>query len=170
MSYRNHASYNSRVDPTKNKNALQIIHLQGVVPGKGIEPSHPCGWQILSLLRLPIPPPGQHGSCEKGCNITHSRSSVQRHTPVFFRKSKHRNRYGRGTVGLLRKRTVPRLARHSQQRFFGNSILRIKRPIFFTKFIIIYLPAAGKHVPGTLSCPWHTLAAYICKRSAKVQL
>ena len=29
-----------------------------VVPTKGIEPSHPCEWQILSLLRLPIPPHG----------------------------------------------------------------------------------------------------------------
>jgi hypothetical protein len=28
------------------------------VPRKGIEPSHPYGRQILSLLRLPIPPPG----------------------------------------------------------------------------------------------------------------
>jgi hypothetical protein len=28
------------------------------VPTKGIEPSHPCEWQILSLLRLPIPPHG----------------------------------------------------------------------------------------------------------------
>ena len=29
------------------------------MPTKGIEPSHPCEWQILSLLRLPIPPHGQ---------------------------------------------------------------------------------------------------------------
>ena len=28
------------------------------VPEIGIEPIHPCEWQILSLLRLPIPPPG----------------------------------------------------------------------------------------------------------------
>ena len=28
------------------------------VPETGIEPAHPCGRQILSLLRLPIPPPG----------------------------------------------------------------------------------------------------------------
>ncbi len=31
------------------------------VPTKGIEPSHPCEWQILSLLRLPIPPHGHAG-------------------------------------------------------------------------------------------------------------
>ena len=29
------------------------------VPGTGIEPAHSCERQILSLLRLPIPPPGQ---------------------------------------------------------------------------------------------------------------
>lgn len=29
------------------------------VPGTGIEPAHPCERQILSLLRLPIPPSGQ---------------------------------------------------------------------------------------------------------------
>ena len=35
------------------------------VPEIGIEPIHPCGRQILSLLRLPIPPPGQRvGSLE----------------------------------------------------------------------------------------------------------
>jgi hypothetical protein len=28
------------------------------VPGTGIEPAHSCERQILSLLRLPIPPPG----------------------------------------------------------------------------------------------------------------
>ncbi len=32
--------------------------IAGWVPTKGIEPSHPCEWQILSLLRLPIPPHG----------------------------------------------------------------------------------------------------------------
>jgi site-specific DNA recombinase len=32
-----------------------------LVPGTGIEPAHPCGRQILSLLRLPISPPGQQG-------------------------------------------------------------------------------------------------------------
>ena len=35
----------------------------GVVPGTGIEPAHPCEYQILSLTRLPIPPSGQTG-CE----------------------------------------------------------------------------------------------------------
>ena len=29
-----------------------------VVPGPGIEPGHPCGWRILSPLRLPVPPSG----------------------------------------------------------------------------------------------------------------
>ena len=40
-----------------------------IVPEIGIEPIHPCGRQILSLLRLPIPPPGPEsgvGSRESG--------------------------------------------------------------------------------------------------------
>ena len=32
--------------------------MKGCVPTKGIEPSRPCERQILSLLRLPIPPHG----------------------------------------------------------------------------------------------------------------
>jgi hypothetical protein len=32
------------------------------VPETGIEPAHPCGRQILSLLRLPISPLGQRGA------------------------------------------------------------------------------------------------------------
>ncbi len=31
-----------------------------LVPRTGIEPAHPCERQILSLLRLPIPPSGLH--------------------------------------------------------------------------------------------------------------
>ena len=30
----------------------------GCVPGTGIEPAHPCEYQILSLTRLPVPPSG----------------------------------------------------------------------------------------------------------------
>ena len=30
-----------------------------MVPGAGIEPARPYGQQILSLLRLPIPPSGR---------------------------------------------------------------------------------------------------------------
>ena len=36
-----------------------FFELSGSVPGKGIEPPRGCPRQILSLLRLPIPPPGQ---------------------------------------------------------------------------------------------------------------
>ncbi len=44
----------------KSAEMLIYIALQPIllVPTKGIEPSHPCEWQILSLLRLPIPPHG----------------------------------------------------------------------------------------------------------------
>ena len=30
--------------------------MSGVVPAEGIEPTHPCEYQILSLARLPVPP------------------------------------------------------------------------------------------------------------------
>lgn len=42
---------------TRNKKELHIMKLF-FVPGTGIEPAHSCERQILSLLRLPIPPPG----------------------------------------------------------------------------------------------------------------
>ena len=42
-----------------NKKA-RVLNYSGFVPTKGIEPSHPCEWQILSLLRLPVPPHGLH--------------------------------------------------------------------------------------------------------------
>src|SRR6185503_19822681 len=31
-------------------------NLQGMVPMEGVEPTHSCEYQILSLARLPIPP------------------------------------------------------------------------------------------------------------------
>ncbi len=34
------------------------------VPGAGLEPARPCGPKILSLVRLPITPPGQHDYIE----------------------------------------------------------------------------------------------------------
>ena len=33
-----------------------MIDAAGLVPPTGIEPVQPCGREILSLLRLPIPP------------------------------------------------------------------------------------------------------------------
>lgn len=50
--------------PAKDLKAIEkrkagiFSDLSSSVPTKGIEPSHPCEWQILSLLRLPIPPHG----------------------------------------------------------------------------------------------------------------
>ncbi len=35
-----------------------------MVPGEGVEPSHPFGRQILSLLRLPFRHPGMNGAGE----------------------------------------------------------------------------------------------------------
>ncbi len=49
----------TRVLEEKEKGDSVKNHLySSQVPTKGIEPSHPCEWQILSLLRLPIPPHG----------------------------------------------------------------------------------------------------------------
>ena len=38
--------------------------LSCMVPGEGVEPSHPFGRQILSLLRLPFRHPGKDGAGE----------------------------------------------------------------------------------------------------------
>jgi hypothetical protein len=48
----------NHVVKTKNPPSVEV-RVKKNVPTKGIEPSHPCEWQILSLLRLPIPPHGQ---------------------------------------------------------------------------------------------------------------
>jgi hypothetical protein len=48
----------TRLVENKNGNRKTDCHLSSYVPGTGIEPAHPCERQILSLLRLPIPPPG----------------------------------------------------------------------------------------------------------------
>ncbi len=51
----------SRVlEKNKKGNLLQDCLNPQCVPTKGIEPSRPCERQILSLLRLPIPPHGLH--------------------------------------------------------------------------------------------------------------
>jgi hypothetical protein len=79
----------------KNPPSVEV-RVKKNVPTKGIEPSHPCEWQILSLLRLPIPPHGHvtyhflrtHPSGSSiftlgikaflwGCNITESLLSYE---------------------------------------------------------------------------------------------
>ena len=47
-----------RMIKKKNKKTPASAGALCFVPRTGIEPAHPCEWQILSLLRLPIPPPG----------------------------------------------------------------------------------------------------------------
>jgi hypothetical protein len=37
-------------------NSARCIPPNLKVPAEGLEPTHPCGYQILSLARLPIPP------------------------------------------------------------------------------------------------------------------
>ncbi len=55
---------NSLDPPPEKQNPYQTLADKGfikiTVPGTGIEPAHPCERQILSLLRLPIPPPGHY--------------------------------------------------------------------------------------------------------------
>jgi hypothetical protein len=65
----------------KNKKPRNIRGLK-FVPGTGIEPAHPCERQILSLLRLPIPPPGHFFGL--GCNIKASKHSSQNPFQIFF--------------------------------------------------------------------------------------
>ena len=78
-----------------NPSVIKNYHLAGIkkppkiggaVPGTGIEPAHPCERQILSLLRLPIPPPGLQSFLRaeakplcfsSGCNIKSSNYSSQ---------------------------------------------------------------------------------------------
>ena len=47
----------------KNGDSMKNRQMSLKVPTKGIEPSHPCEYQILSLARLPIPPHGLCGGC-----------------------------------------------------------------------------------------------------------
>ena len=48
----------SLLEENINGNSEGNRHLSSSVPRTGIEPAHPCERQILSLLRLPIPPSG----------------------------------------------------------------------------------------------------------------
>ena len=42
----------------QQKSPVSHLIYRATVPGTGIEPAHPCEYQILSLTRLPIPPSG----------------------------------------------------------------------------------------------------------------
>jgi hypothetical protein len=48
----------------KKLKSLNKIEAFKMVPGEGVEPSHPLGRQILSLLRLPFRHPGKDGAGE----------------------------------------------------------------------------------------------------------
>jgi len=61
----------------------------GAVPGTGIEPAHSCERQILSLLRLPIPPPGlfcEMSTVNRVAILMHSLHSSQNPVEIFFLK------------------------------------------------------------------------------------
>ena len=74
--------------PSKNKKALKVNTIKAfilfLVPTKGIEPSHPCEWQILSLLRLPIPPHGQLSFTFSGAAILRYPSNLSKIRCRYF--------------------------------------------------------------------------------------
>ena len=82
------------------------------VPGTGIEPAHPCERQILSLLRLPIPPSGHNPDCyREGCNITYSILSFQIRFASFIHNLKCKlpplKNLRMLTIGLIREGKIP---------------------------------------------------------------
>lgn len=63
------------LEEKRNGNLSQDCQNLLSVPRTGIEPAHPCERQILSLLRLPIPPPGQRDAMlHQSFNLSNKRS------------------------------------------------------------------------------------------------
>ena len=44
------------IDINEKSSKLSVISNFLLVPKEGLEPTHPCGYQILSLTRLPVSP------------------------------------------------------------------------------------------------------------------
>jgi hypothetical protein len=63
-----------------------------MVPGAGIEPARPEGRQILSLLRLPISPPGQGGDFFHLLTISKWRREPESNRPTWICNPVH-NRF-----------------------------------------------------------------------------
>ena len=55
--------------------------ISGVVPQEGLEPPHPCEYQILSLARLPVPPLGLR-RCQAQRTGLPARSAVRYRRPA----------------------------------------------------------------------------------------
>jgi saccharopine dehydrogenase (NAD+, L-lysine-forming) len=82
------------------------------VPGTGIEPAHPCEYQILSLTRLPIPPSGlnrKKAVIKIGRNITYLGDLVQNEvkTSIFIVLRLFENQLRMIKLGLLREGKIP---------------------------------------------------------------
>ena len=45
-----------RKDPTPRPKLSKTMRIKILVPKKGLEPPHPCGYMDLNHARLPIPP------------------------------------------------------------------------------------------------------------------
>ena len=99
------------------------------VPGIGIEPIHPCECQILSLLRLPVPPPGRWYSPKTGCNVTYSVYSIQ-------------NEQELSEINADNDLIEPGLNwSYLQQLFFGRKMLPNMFSIFFSMLQVTKFPA-----------------------------
>ena len=92
------------------------------MPRTGIEPARSCERQILSLLRLPIPPPGHS---QKGGNITTFRTICPNSFRKFFMVIS-KSKIFQNFLLLLK----------DYERYFGNAIpgknfvyLKVKMPL-----------------------------------------
>ena len=56
---KSHQKTDEKKEHAFDKDKGKRKHLRRLVPGAGVEPAHHYWRQILSLLRLPISPPGQ---------------------------------------------------------------------------------------------------------------
>src|SRR5215470_6739544 len=76
-----------------------------LVPQEGLEPPHPCEYQILSLARLPVPPLGQRRSLAPREPATCPRRlerSGKHHRRVTSRPARHVARPAKGMQELVR--------------------------------------------------------------------
>lgn len=108
------------------------------MPGPGIEPGRPRGRQILSLLRLPVPPSGLErvrSLRDGGARAERGRSRRQRKSPTF--RSGFRSFWRPGSELNRRTRICSPLHNHSATRpvtgirgtWIGSGILSYSKPV-----------------------------------------
>src|SRR5579871_1117433 len=91
------------------------------VPRTGIEPAHPCEYQILSLTRLPVPPSGHLRTTAvwgryprdareiRDAILRNRRRPAKRNKKTIFSPPRKAmlNQYRMITIGLLREGKIP---------------------------------------------------------------